>query len=503
MLIKKILLSFVLTCFAMSMLSCSNLTQDVSTTDTTVSSTNTLEGRYSLSEESIGGYLKTNSYVYNILELNDDGTLLIHKLDLTGISDETGTYSFANDTISMTIGLRVFDYLYNADSGSLSYSGTINRQLVNITYQKNDIYTLSNTTGNVSLYDELFGESQNDEFYNYAPSVMIEGNNIMHIWYCSNKDSGDITDYIAYRKGTLMDDGLWVFTEKVLVLGPTEGTWDSRHTCDPDVIKGLFHYQNDTYPYLMTYLGCVTSDNSANEVGLAVAKNPEGPWIKVDEINPIANYYTSTEYDAENWAWGYGQPSLISVDKSSKVLLFYTKGLTTGTFEYVEYWDLSDLSNPIKLDEASLLNTGVVNSSSSSDVINNASFAYDPFYQRLYVIKEDFPYPEDGEVNWITGSNTVLYIELSDTDIYTGETLFSSSYRWNVVSAINMNLTSYSRNHNMSFITDEYGWIINPYELPIVYTVAATQDDEVNPNQQAFWQTLGTYRLHGIIIDSN
>lgn len=64
----------------------------------------------------------------------------------------------------------------------------------------------------------------------------------------------------------------------------------------------------------MAYLGCVTSDNTSNEVGLAVSKTPAGPWIKLGS-NPFCDYELNGN---AGFQWGYGQPSLVSVDKKDK-----------------------------------------------------------------------------------------------------------------------------------------------------------------------------------------
>ena len=174
---------------------------------------------------------------------------------------------------------------------------------------------------NNRLFDHgVEGETQ---IYNYAPTV-FEEDGVRHIYYCSNKYEGNVTDYVAYRKGTLVK-GKWVYSELSFVLEPTQDTWDARHVCDPSVIKGDFNYDGDDYNYLMAYLGCVTSNNQENMVGLAVSKSPEGPWIKTEKVNPIAKYERDMSID-DIFQWGYGQPSLINSDKKSEVLLYYTVG---------------------------------------------------------------------------------------------------------------------------------------------------------------------------------
>ncbi len=348
--------------------------------------------------------------------------------------------------------------------------------------------------GDVSFEEELFGDDIEKNYYNYCPSIMMEGNDTMHIWYCSNKTTGNVTDYIAYRKGTLCQDGKWTFTEKTLVLKPGKGKeWDSRHTCDPSVIKGDFNYRGTLYSYMMAYLGCVTDDCTANEVGLAFAEKPEGPWVKFDE-NAIANYYSSSEFNSRTW--GYGQPSLVSYDKNGKVLLFYTKGITTATFTYVEFWDFSDANNPKKINERAIPNTDIA--------LNNADFAYDPFNGKFYCIRDHHTKeqwcPTDGGVNWISGSVSLL--EISSGNAATGpDSIFGELSLVNA-GIIDSETTGYPRNHNAGLVTDEYGWIIKSGEYPVVYTVSLLATDFPKWSLGGQWPALHTYRLHGYVISA-
>ncbi len=236
-------------------------------------------------------------------------------------------------------------------------------------------------------------------------------------------------------------------------------------------------------------------------MGIAVSISPEGPWIKLDDINPIANYYSSPEYVGDRWTWGYGQPSLVSVDKAGQVLLFYTKGIAAGTFEAVELWDLSDLDAPEKLEAANVSNAGIVNASGGIDVINNADFAYDPYFNRLYVIKEDFPYASGEEPTWLTEANTIQYINLGE-DTYPGEALFgATTLRWQKVGSVGPNETGFARVHNCGLLTDPYGWLINPFQVPIVYTMSDLSSDYPEWESGGQWPSLHTYRLHGYVLE--
>ena len=130
--------------------------------------------------------------------------------------------------------------------------------------------------GEVKLLFEhgTIGESK---YYDYCPSIFIE-NNESHVYYCTNKDEGNVTDYVGYKNGKIINDKVVYPSEMNYALTHGEhGSWDSRHACDPSVIKGEFKFHNETYNYLMAYLGCVPSDCTLNETGIAVSKSPSGP----------------------------------------------------------------------------------------------------------------------------------------------------------------------------------------------------------------------------------
>ena len=228
------------------------------------------------------------------------------------------------------------------------------------------------------------------QIYNYCPSVLQEDENTRYVYYCSNRYStgetkqfewsgvspnqqgsytdfvnevGDntITDYIAYRKGVKVG-GEWYWSEKQYVLSPTPGSlteWEQ--VCDPNVVKGEFFYNGEQYSYLMAYLACATRDNTYNHVCLAVANSPAGPWKKSEDINPLIRYSSDGVPDLikENtYLWGYGQASMINLDKKGDVLMFYSSicpvqyrssgawGHATDTT--VTRFDLSDL-NDVKI----------------------------------------------------------------------------------------------------------------------------------------------------------
>ena len=463
---------------------------------------------YTLVEKTVDGIDITSRFLRNLLTFSGEQVTWT-EITSNGTETKEGTYEISDNVVSVRIGLKVYEFTMDESKSTLEFSGKIDRKNVTMQYTRDDNFVFSDDKGEVVFTDELFGDDINENFYNYCPSVMIEGRT-MHIWYCSNEKSGNVTDYVAYRKGTLHDDGKWTFSEKSLVLGPGEnGTWDCRHVCDPSVVKGEFQYDGTQYNYLMAYLGCLTSDCTRNEVGIALAQNPEGPWIKPDAVNPIADFHAdydlsrtgSNSGNSAHTAWGYGQPSLVSVDEKGQVILFYAAGTPTGTYTIAELWDLSNVNAPVEKHSLMVSNKGITNSSGGSDVINNADFAYDPQTGRLYCIKEDFPYPNSDGINWIPASNSIFYVEIGDESALGTRIFEDYNYTWTMAGKIDAASTGFKRNHNCAIVTDEYGRITDSLRLSFIYTMSKLPSDYPNWSAGGQWPALHTYRLHGYVLD--
>lgn len=350
------------------------------------------------------------------------------------------------------------------------------------------------------LFDDgTIGETNK---YNYCPSYFIE-DNIAHVYYCTNKDEGNVTDYVGYRKGEVVNNKVKYSDNSQYVLTHGEmGSWDSRHACDPSVVKGEFKYHGEEYNYLMAYLGCVPSDCTQNETGIAVSKTPDGPWIKCDfkedgvtKINPIVPF---SDFSCNETSWGTGQPSLVSVDKKGRVLLFTTVGATNGTFTNLREYDFSDIDNYKLLRERVSINIdGIRGSNGSASFINNADFGYDEVNKRIIMAKPRQFFGTDGKSpSFIADTIDVYYID--DTEgSEIGDVLFAGKNTtkiWKLIGSVNESLTGFLRNHNTGLVTDEYKRIDSSSPLGVLFT----RGDEDRGGQ---WSYLSTYRLYITALD--
>ncbi|GHV02459.1 hypothetical protein FACS1894211_13890 [Clostridia bacterium] len=324
--------------------------------------------------------------------------------------------------------------------------------------------------------DDLFTESV-AKAYNYCPSILQTDENTRYMYYCANPVSEVVEDHAMVRRGTRVN-GRWTWSEKQIALAPTPGKYDSLHICDPSVIQGKFSYNSTEYKYLMAYTG--NNYHIFNKVGLAVSNDLMSGWVKVE--NPFVTYWGSTDH------WGVGQPTLVSVDKEGRVMLFYAVGSTyTGT--NAERWDLSDLNHPVREYSIQMTVRGLTTlTGASPDTINNIDVAYDPVRKRYYAVSECHPNPQD-EPNIMGSHVRVTYI--GEPGAVPGD-LFASVESmavksWSTQALIGPNETGFPRNHNAGLVTDPYGWMLPGDTLSLYYSMSMTGD-----NYSAAW----TYRIY-------
>ncbi len=314
--------------------------------------------------------------------------------------------------------------------------------------------------------------------YNYCPAAMKLPDGTMYIYYCTNTESYEVVDYIGCRRGARNAEGVIEWGEEKIVLSPGEaGAWDAHHVCDPSVIAGEFSYGGETYGYLMAYLGCTSYDNQENKIGLAVAKSPEGPFVKVGD-EPFINFTMNPSVQV--FQWGVGQPSLVSSDKKGKVWLFYTKGDAEGTRLVVDEWNLSSLDSPRGISRQELSENGLTNLKGENDFMNNADFLYDSENRRFFAVSDCHPNPNDTP-NYISAHFRVNYFEKPSN---------FSSFTWKTLKQVGPVITEFSRNHNTGILRDAYGHMTDDRYLTVFYTVSDTGDS-----------SLWSYRIYDYYVE--
>ncbi|MGN1077440.1 MAG: hypothetical protein ACI4ST_02900 [Candidatus Gallimonas sp.] len=463
----------------------------------------TLDGAFTISSASLNGRNVTDSFQTYRAAFSPDGTMRVTIVYLTELTTRNSVYAFDGERVTETYRGEQYVYFYSEDTLTTQFLDFEDVISVVLTKEREE-------TGPVAVDFEgvLFGTDMSDsKFYNYCPAILREtenGEEVMHVWYCTNRDDGVMMDYIGYRKGVMQEDGKWLFGEQQIVLSPTEGTWDARHTCDPAVIRGSFRFRGTEYRYLMAYLGCTTEDYQKNETGIAVSNSPEGPWVKVDSLNPIVPWYDNGDYETElakyaamqgtgSIYWGTGMPALVSLDGEGDVLMFNQSTLNGTT---VRRWDFSDLDNLSLTAEftVSLSHNGIVNSNGGKCNIGIPDFAYDPTAKRFYVCGvTNEKNPADETTTRVNSHSMVAYLENVESTEALCEILRNSGgYQWKMLGYVGPDVTGFERNHNPGIVRDAYGYVNAASKIDVVVSTGRNSWENEN---------IFTYRLRGVTLN--
>ena len=230
----------------------------------------------------------------------------------------------------------------------------------------------------------LFNDGEG--FYDYAPSSLLVGNTEYH-YFCTNKEPFIVADHIGLIQ---IDHGTRaVLKGKQIVLSPSLEGWDEQHVCDPAIVKGRFSFGGTTYSWAMFYTGEDYTDIPCthNQIGVAFAKQLNGPWVKW-EGNPIIRF------DSYGY-WGVGQPCVTSIDGAGRMLLFYSRGDASGTRVVRRELNLSDMDAPFLGPEVPLPTAGLSARDWAGVIFHNASLAYDPSRDMFFVVRPQHPFDSE------------------------------------------------------------------------------------------------------------
>lgn len=285
----------------------------------------------------------------------------------------------------------------------------------------------------ISETAEPIFEKSEGQYYNYAPCYIQIDNETKYVFYCSNQISGEIVDYICWRKAVRVSSE-WVWGAENIAFGPSAGSWDECHVCDPDVIQGSFTYNGHLYNWAMTYLGVAQWDCNGNQIGIAFADSIEGPWVKY-ENNPIICAPNTT-------SWGVGQDSMISLDNAGQIRIVYR--YSDGTDDYCKYkdFDFSQVNNYTESIAYSVTRKGLFNGIAHTC---SSHVAYDPSRQ-LYFMAAEHIWDESKR-----SCRETMIASISKSDFENG------CGKWNIIYRFNQGNTGYASNHNASIARDSFG----------------------------------------------
>lgn len=316
-----------------------------------------------------------------------------------------------------------------------------------------------------------------DGFYTYAPSVVRDGDTEW-IWTCHNDEFRVIKDHIYMTK---IVGGEVVESRSVLQASPAPA-WDSFHVCDPSVVSGKFGYQGKKYRLAMFYLGNDLDASAHNQVGVAFANDPGGPWVKLPR--PIVTFDRTDQ-------WGAGQPTAVMMPGNpSKVLLGYTQG-DTSTRAYITEVDLKKAEAFTTSPPVLLPTSGLTGTDGAPDYLNGFDLVYDKSNQRFLTVREQHPYPNDNPW-WIGPAVQVDSIGKRD--------LLNGRGSWTPVGDINEALTGHTRNHNAGFARDWAGHLPDKRTVSVVFTKSCSSLPTIDNQDwsQATCDSLYSYDLWSV-----
>ncbi|MEI6914519.1 MAG: hypothetical protein WCL39_05245 [Armatimonadota bacterium] len=162
----------------------------------------------------------------------------------------------------------------------------------------------------------IFDPSLKNESYRYGPSIIINKDKSIDIWFASpggqGEDGTGQWDWIRHKRS--VDGGKSWGTESV-VLKPTEKSFDQMSVCDPGVIRfGGFYY-----------LGVTAVDNGPgvrNQIFVARSKSPTGPYEKWNGAGWGQNPVPLIAFTEPKDSWGAGEPSFVI--KGADLFIYYT-----------------------------------------------------------------------------------------------------------------------------------------------------------------------------------
>lgn len=342
---------------------------------------------------------------------------------------------------------------------------------------KKDVIVPKPVDGSAILFDEGM------DFYNVEPSVIDEGGN-RYIFYSVNEVAKENKSAVAVRKATKSEDK-WVYGDKTLVLTAGESGFDMGGVSDPDVIKGNFTYNGNSYAYLMAYEGApeVGSDKN-HKIGFAVSGDLLSGWVKVEGL----------VFSAENAAgYGLSQPSLINYDKQNKIILCYSVDRGAYTVQALREIGAANLSEPVIGIENVLTEKGLKdNDGNGFTTFNNADFAYDSESGYLYVVRDRNPAAAQGcKLITAVQVNKILL-----TDLFTADAkweIVKETVKWkDLLNPEDEESMGWAYVYSACIASDVYGFVDNATALDLALTV--TSYDE-NTFDYLYYQTITECRV--------
>lgn len=330
----------------------------------------------------------------------------------------------------------------------------------------------------------IFDEEQG--YFNSAASV-FEENGVRYVYYMANETKNQAEASVFVRKAEKAD-GKWSYGERKKLLGKSASGWDSAEIGAPDVVKGVFGYNGESYSYLMAYQGTETAGKNYS-IGFAVAKTPDGEWIKTG-VQPAIAY----DADVHGDFVGFAGPALINNDKAGNIKVFYTYADAFGSYPAFSDLDCSDLGAIPAFGFAIVSTDGMIDGGDTV-IFGNGDFAMDSETGMLYAVRDVYPLS-------VGAPATATKVELCKID---AESIYKvEPGEWSSVKTITDMDTDvendgdgnlgWERIYAAALVSDEYGYIDGASAIECIFTASATEQQNeayaYTPSLHAFTVSL-------------
>ena len=304
-------------------------------------------------------------------------------------------------------------------------------------------------------------------YYISNADVIEESDTVRYIVYTTNESSAENYNQIAVRKGEKTEDG-WVYGEENVAVTGMDGAWDN-YIGSASMVKGVFALDGTTYNYLIAYCATDDANDVGFQIGLAVAQDPLGDWVKVGTAPVIS--FDRNQYGQSSV--GCYAPSVVNYDKASGIRIFYTYADAYGHFAYMWDANLADLSK-ISGQQAMLPHGGNLHSGDAVLMFPNADFCYDAENGKFYTVKDYSPAASDERPYY---ANRIELGRIDESELYTIET----GKGWESVQEYDyIDLeTDYERLYSACIVSDAYGHMLSG-DIEVIYNVCMTESQNAD-----------------------
>lgn len=328
-------------------------------------------------------------------------------------------------------------------------------------------------TGIAPAFSESLG------YFNENPSVITLSETEKYVYYTRNDEKfSDESEYIAVRRATL-SGGVWQYEEPMAALIPSDGGWDGGRVFQADVVCGNFLFNGEEYGFLMAYAGnSLQNSRRAAQIGLAVSKSAAGPFVRISE-QPFLTWSADdySQYGQETTD-GVNEPSLVSYDKASKILLFYSL-YNPNTVDSCRFLtldlssDLSELAGRKGERGNVLSNKGVADMETNSNCVG-ADFALTEDGQTLVCVRDYNPIAA-------TSPAVAQAVQVLSAPVQIlMQTIGDASPAWTILNDKISSLDTavweedgkpgYDRIYSACIVSDGYARIANAQEFSLMFT---------------------------------